>query len=260
MKESFDRAVTFLSALTDRTAAMLIPVYTNLRHLDDDDNVWVEGVLGAGLAAVAHAFQGRVARALIASSDDVMAGLIPIGSHPLLDPNYSSADVSIVHHGTWMTRMDKVRLLSEWDDGLQHLRTCFDFFRPAVKVNCGRCEKCLRTMTALLVCGKLDQCTAYPFDDVTPEMLGGLEVWSARAGQGDRRQTLDYAIQCIGSSSVKAWKGLLPLLVGIDRHDLAAIVKEKIEKYEKSRGPAGWERLEGKDSKFRPKVPRRNGP
>ncbi len=73
----------------------------------------------------------------------------PWGSHPLLDPKISWSDVKIVHDGYDFSRQDKIRYLSaRWPIYLKYLRVCY-FQHMAY--NCGRCEKCLRTITGLLL-------------------------------------------------------------------------------------------------------------
>lgn len=229
-EEAFHVALDSLSELANRVQVTLIPVYTNLYHLDDDDVLAFEAVFGASLAAIAHIFSKRVSKGLIPSSDHVLSGMSPMGSHPLLDPNYGSADVSIAHEDTWMTRLDKVRLLTQWDDCLPYIRTCADFFRPAQNINCGQCEKCLRTMIELLVCGSLTRCTTFP-PDVTPEMLEALEV--SLSWEGDRKEFLKRALQCITDVNAKCWYELLQPLREMGRQDLVAVLERKLEDQQK---------------------------
>lgn len=97
---------------------------------------------------------------------------MPFGSHPLLDPNYSSCDLQIRHDGILLSRLDKTRLVAEWDVALENLRVCNNQNRikPGA-LNCGQCEKCLRTKLALLALGKLDKTRAFPDSDVSETRL-----------------------------------------------------------------------------------------
>src|SRR3972149_6839418 len=174
-KENFELAVASLSELARSAKLTLIPVYMNLRCLDDSDQLFAMESHGAVLAAIAHAFSRRITIALIASGSDILE-LIPWGSHPLLDPNYSSAEVCIRHAGAGLTRLEKVGLITDWDAALQTLRSCYNPFRPDDVLNCGKCEKCIRTMTELLVFGKLKQCRTFPLDDISPDLLRTLEA------------------------------------------------------------------------------------
>ena len=56
-------------------------------------------------------------------------------------------------------RLDKVRYLVEDDFPLDHLRVCHR--RPVNALNCGRCEKCIRTMLNLEAHGALKRCTTF---------------------------------------------------------------------------------------------------
>jgi len=113
------------------------------------------GVLHGGcLEAVAHWL--APAEALIASSSSY-AYLYPSGTHPLLDPLFSTEATAIVHHGSTHPRPEKIAALVSEPELLRDAWVCFD--DPLV--NCGRCAKCLRTRAALA----LLRCDAVPFAD-----------------------------------------------------------------------------------------------
>jgi hypothetical protein len=56
----FERAKAAMSLVAEDANVTLIPVYTNIRHLCDERDLWLNKFFGAVLAAVAHTF--RVAR------------------------------------------------------------------------------------------------------------------------------------------------------------------------------------------------------
>lgn len=231
-RESFESSVASLSELARAERFTLIPVYSNLRYLDDDDIFVHLYQFGAALAAVAHAFSRRISRGLIASSDSVQGGLVPMGSHPLLDPNYSSAAVDIEHDGIRLSRLDKIRLISQWQRGLQHVRSCFDCFRPPGVLNCGRCEKCIRTMTGLLACGALKDCGTYPLDDVSPDLLQTLETAPMQYDPEKRRQWLKQVMTTLNYANQGSWRSMIPPLEELGRHDLVEVIKAKLAAYE----------------------------
>lgn len=103
-------------------------------------------VYGAMLASTALLMGFR--RCYIASSHSV-GYLRPEGSHPTLDPLFSNGTTSIVHDDVTVSRLDKTRTIATRPDVLANLRVCWD--RP--NDNCGTCQKCLRTMAALRLCG-----------------------------------------------------------------------------------------------------------
>ena len=173
--QAFGYVIASLSEIAKDAGISLVPVYTNIRYLDDDWIFYRDEFQGAILAAIAHALSRQLTTVSIAATFDV-ANLGPWGSHPLLDPNYSTSDLRIRHDGIVFSRLSKTRLVADWSVALQHLRVCnkTQYYRPGV-LNCGACEKCVRTMLALLVLGVLDHTCAFPMNDVSEEMAAG--VW-----------------------------------------------------------------------------------
>jgi hypothetical protein len=132
--------------------------------------------LGAASVSVAHALSRRFSKVLFASDGN---GIDPApgGSHPLLDQNFSTAAVQVQHEQTSWTRIDKLRLLAAWPSALRLMQPChYISVPPPGQINCGRCEKCIRTMLGLLALGKLAEAGAFADDDVTPEMVRPIPV------------------------------------------------------------------------------------
>ncbi len=167
-KEVFALARQAAAAIAEDAGVTLIPVYTNIRHLDADVESWIYQYDGAALASVSHALANRLTRVSIASGEDI-PNIGPHGSHPLIDPCYSSADLQIQHSGIQLTRFEKVQLIADWAPALTNLRVCTD--NPPGRLNCGHCEKCIRTMTELLAAGKLAECSTFPVKDVSASLL-----------------------------------------------------------------------------------------
>jgi len=164
----FERAKAHMALVAEDAGVSLIPVYTNIRHLCDQRELWLNYFFGAVLAAVAHVFVSRINLVYVASSYD-LPNLHRCGSHPLLDPVYSSAEMRIVHKDVHLSRMEKHRIVSEWDAAFQNFRVCLA--NTPDRLNCGVCEKCTRTRTELLALGVLDKTKAFVEDDVTAEEL-----------------------------------------------------------------------------------------
>jgi len=74
------------------------------------------------------------------------------GSHPLIDNKLSWANIRVIHHGANLSRQEKIRyLLKDYIETHKRypvLRVCYSQFREP---NCGKCEKCLRTITGLIL-------------------------------------------------------------------------------------------------------------
>jgi hypothetical protein len=169
----FDRAKAAMSVVAKDANVRLIPVYTNIRHLCDERDLWLEKFFGAVLASVAHAFAARLNLVFVASSYDI-SNLVPCGSHPLLDPEYSSYELKIKLRDLELSRLDKLRLIANWDAAFQNLRVCLANVED--RLNCGKCEKCVRTMIGLVAIGALNKTRAFIEDDVTPELLSNFNI------------------------------------------------------------------------------------
>jgi len=134
----------------------LIVVRTNL-HFEQPSVPGGWGMYhGAALAAVAHALAPNHGKVFIASSASYV-DLHPWGSHPLLDPLWSTEAARIVHDGG-ETRMNKLREVARHPEALARLRVCWE---DPSSYNCGLCEKCLRTMLGLRALG-VERCEAFP--------------------------------------------------------------------------------------------------
>jgi hypothetical protein len=135
----------------------LIAVETNVGDVIDNDfgNWWPLREHGAVLGGIAHAASNYASAVFIAatlSADD----LRPYGSHPATDPLLSSTRATVANHGADATRLEKVRFLLDRGSGrLTSADVCaFWFARKADRyANCGRCEKCLRTLAEVHACG-----------------------------------------------------------------------------------------------------------
>lgn len=137
----------------------ILPVATNIRDLSDRFADW--GVLyhGAAMTSIALVLESVFKKVYIAASNSY-ARLHPWGTYPVLDPLWATETLSFVHDGCEANRLDKVRFISQFPITLETLRVCF--MNPNNEYNCGRCEKCLRTMICLHIAGVLQKCKTLP--------------------------------------------------------------------------------------------------
>jgi hypothetical protein len=156
----------------DELGLPLITVASNVRRLTEFAGEWNTVGHGAGLAAIAQLFQRQYRRVFIASSFSV-ADMFPWGSHPLLDPLFSTERTAIEHDALALTRLDKVRLIATDEVALRHVRVCI---KQTGAYNCGNCEKCLRTAVNLHLAGALGRCKSFPYDSLPVDRLGTLWV------------------------------------------------------------------------------------
>jgi hypothetical protein len=146
-----------LETIGKRTGLDLCVVETNAGAVEPDFDLHVLQSHGASLIAAAHVLTARVGTVSIASSFDAPRALRPYGSHPVLDSAYGSSGLAVSHDGIGYTRLEKVRELAGWAPARDSLMVCFEGPLPDGRLNCGRCEKCLRTMTALSIAGGLER-------------------------------------------------------------------------------------------------------
>jgi hypothetical protein len=137
-------------------------------------DLWGPLAHGGALAAVGHLLSKNVASLFLSASHDY-SEILPWGSHPLLDPLYSSSRLRIVHFGSERTRFEKTTALARSAYALSGLAVCGRGVQAGAKVNCSRCPKCMRTMAAIDLCGARDQATDFDWSDWTPEKFGLLK-------------------------------------------------------------------------------------
>jgi hypothetical protein len=143
----FEKVLSRTSAIAAGEQKRLIPVATNARDFCRHVGVSMTVLHGALMASIAL-FLG-FAKTYIASSH-TYAELIPWGSHPLLDPLWSTDTSRIIHDGAEASRTEKIRRIAKNQEALDWLRVCGN---DTVDYNCGSCEKCLRTMMSLRMLG-----------------------------------------------------------------------------------------------------------
>lgn len=226
----YEHAKKMFEKFAESQHARLVPIRTNIRFLEEDSpgryytEIFVLKSFAACLAACAHALAGRISELRIPSSH-ALADLEPLGSHPLLDPNYSSSQLAVVHDGLGSSRMEKMKLLAGWDDGLAVLRVCADPGRDPEQINCGRCEKCIRTMISLMLLDKLDSTPTFEANDVN---AGDIErLWWRE--QGDDASPFGY----ISYGAHHFWEQIMQSLREIGRMDLVAAIQLKLNEREK---------------------------
>lgn len=152
-----------------------IPVLTNIWWLNPDGYFYGQKSYGSQLMTTASFFSKGFYRGFIASSYDAGFSHKPWGSHPQLDAYFSSSDFKIEHVGTEMTRLEKIKLLTNWPIGFNNLRVCQN--DNTGSSNCGTCEKCIRTQLMLEALGKLKECRSFPKNTVDADLISYLETY-----------------------------------------------------------------------------------
>jgi hypothetical protein len=163
--EPFEPVRNKLQATASRLGKTFLPVETNVREVAD--------ALKISWAYLHGPFLGLIASSLgfdrfYISSSHTYRELHPWGSHPLLDPLWSSEATDIVHYGADKWRTQKIEFLTGHQVLMDQLQVCS--FESAS--NCGRCSKCARTQLALKVLG-----VKGPIPDApVPELISKLDL------------------------------------------------------------------------------------
>lgn len=116
----------------------------------------------SALAACAHALAGVFGRFGISGHATYAYNqLEPDGSHAALDHHLSSDQLQVIYTGTRHPRSRKTEILADFPHVRESLRVCFGALKfdehTGMPVNCCECEKCVRTIAALLIIDKLEE-------------------------------------------------------------------------------------------------------
>lgn len=136
----------------------LVEVDTNIRDFSNQHVPW-DLYHGTALVAVGLLLSRQFARIYMPASH-TYCDLMPWGSHPLVDPLWSTEQLTFIHDGCEATRVAKVAAIAKSDVAMSNLRVCWR--NPQGAYNCGQCDKCLRTMVNLHLAGALGRCTTLP--------------------------------------------------------------------------------------------------
>jgi len=162
-------------------------IRTNLReHPVFIASSW-EKTHGAALAALGHMLSQEIRQLNIASSFAGEHSGKPWGSSTETDRLWSAADMRFVHGDVSVSRLEKTLQIADDPLAQRYLRVCWQ--NKDSDLNCSRCEKCLRTMVALEVVGKLKDFSCFESGVDLPRAvakirrvnIGFLRDWAACA-------------------------------------------------------------------------------
>lgn len=169
------QAAPFLASL----AIQSVPVHTNLRHLDDRPGFWGEVFVGFALASVAHVLADEVTCVVQASPGEPLCQTVqqPFGAHPSLISFTNSSYVMQSMPYVDVGRLQRLREISANELALRSLRVCF-FADEKPVLNCGHCEKCVRTQLGLRASG-IDPQPYFSGTTLSPALLDQTDLSSA---------------------------------------------------------------------------------
>lgn len=159
-----DRAATMLAG----SELELLSLRTNIGQLGLN---WADA-FGLATAACLTLYAPNYGIGLLGSSEPYDHLLLPWGSHPITDHLMSSGSMEVRHDGAGASRTEKVRLLASWPEARANLRVCHA--GEHMDRNCGRCEKCVRTVLNFRAIGAgLPECFE---EDVTDEQIRAIAL------------------------------------------------------------------------------------
>jgi hypothetical protein len=216
-KEIFDSAAAKSRKLLDSLNVELVPMATNFK--EDIKLNWQDSVAIA-MASCMMILQNGYEQGLIASTFPYQALVLPLGSNPLTDRLLSSNSFQIVHDGASHSRVEKIRELGNWKEALQDLRVCGQ--GQLLDRNCGRCEKCIRTILGFRVMGiGLPECFER---DATDDQITGI-----KGLKGAQLADLDEVLKAAKTKDIHAsWVTALEKC--LRRHHYRAAVKNTLRR------------------------------
>ena len=151
--EAMGRIQASLSRSAEKLNKKLIIVATNIRETQFGKLDWAHISHGCAMASVGLFLEPLFRRLLIPSSDGYVEAEA-YGSHAFTDHLFSTSNMHVIHDGSASSRQQKTELVAKHPEAIEGLRVCWQSFSDN---NCGRCEKCIRTMIDLELCGVLSQ-------------------------------------------------------------------------------------------------------
>ena len=242
----WQRTLENIEAVAAADGVGLTVIRSNIQDLVEPILLW-DYAHGGCLAAVGLFVRAAFGRIYVPSTHSV-AEQIPWGSNLALDRHWSTETTTFVHDGTEATRLEKVTgQIARSPLALGHLRVCFENEPGAY--NCGRCDKCLRTMMNLYVAGVLEQSGTFPHR-IDPRLVASVPTIPGPHGgifhsenlraleDQDRAPELRRAIKASMGSAVARQPGRRQLIE--DR------VKYLDHVYAHGRAYSVWDRLAGR--------------
>jgi len=176
--------------VADKFGKSAVRVTTNLRDFSDRVVNWPDVYHGAALASIGLMLQNFFSKMYIAASR-VETDLRPLGTHPLLDPLWSTDQISFTHDGREASRPQKIHRIAESQIALETVRVCA-ITEDSEVYNCGKCAKCLLTMVGFHIAGALKECQTLP-DEIDVDRLANISPHG-------REYTIQHFIDALGES------------------------------------------------------------
>ena len=165
---------------------------------------------GAGLVAVGLLLSKKIGKLLIAPS---YKDNVPCGTNWETDKHWTSSYLEIISDDASLNRFQKISIIGSMPILRDNLRVCWQ--NKSKKLNCSRCEKCLRTMIMLEACGKLENYTVLDNSLITDSLVrlrilpnNLLGIWKKMQSE-NLKADIKYTIRKLLRHSCFYWKSSL---------------------------------------------------
>ncbi len=152
-----EKSIDLARRVADRFGKRLVRVRTNMRSFTDQFVAW-HLYLDSLMQSPALLLQRDFARMYLASAL-TSENLRRYGLDPRVPDLWSSSNLQVVYDFLEVDRLEKTARVAEEPFALQNLRVCWQ--NPVEGLNCGVCEKCLRTMVNLAAFGALERAPVF---------------------------------------------------------------------------------------------------
>lgn len=170
-KNLWDMTCKTVQDVAEKEGVKVVKIESNIREHIEPIIAW-DYTHGGCLAALGLSLRVGLKKVYVASSY-TYDQLFPWGSHPDIDPYWSTETLSFVHDGADTSRVEKVKYIAGNSLVWKNLRVCY--LNVKSMFNCGVCDKCVRTMIGLLIAGYLDKSETFP-REVSTHLIDTLNI------------------------------------------------------------------------------------
>ena len=154
----YEKVLRRLRDAASRLGKRLVPVRVNFRETAYRTVDAMKLSAGSSLASVALAMEQRWSSVFTSASLNRLS-MKPFSLHPETDVLHSNASLEIVQYGAHETRFEKTLAIAKHPVVQKYIRVCWVDGQGG---NCGRCNKCIRSMLAFQLAGVLPQIETFP--------------------------------------------------------------------------------------------------
>lgn len=151
------KSIDLAKRVSDRYGKNLVTMRTNLRSFTDRFLPW-HIYLDSLMQSPAYLLKRDFSNIYLASALTT-ENLRRYGLDPSLTDLWSGSSLQVVYDSMEVNRIQKTARVAQEAFALQNLRVCWQ--NPVEGLNCGVCEKCLRTMVNLEAAGALERCPVF---------------------------------------------------------------------------------------------------